>query len=558
MIDDSQQAVSDPSIKETTAPHLDKGAEKLDLEIRKLQLETQSLSRQLSRLGFTLEWLKSAGVLVALIGVGVSLYIGFRQARQVEQDRLNERFDRALTRLASDKVNERITAVSGLGLFLTEHNKSLQGPALHFLVNAVSLESDPLVQSAILDIFKQLKPSQISEAAVNEALVTAVERNRSLATSIRQGWDDRIAQEQKTKLAGYGRLKVQLQQMSTPIPQALISKLTLKEYLEFLEANRGLFVGLEIKEQIRLEGLARLIPTLLELGANYKDFSQIYCGECDFTRVSDLSGAKFDQAYLNRADFSRLNLRDTSFVGAQLGGTNFFAADLSNANLRNNTSGWHGGYSNAFPLFECAILRGADLSGTPLMLYVRDFNTTWEGEQALELIVPAMLSTQIDGSTKLEGFSVIAITTVSDAYLSKYPTRSQFASLRNERDDLVEDPVIEGQSITAEYRRFKADFAVNESEYTTTTLVQRTMITNKNVARIREQTKAELRGGLDQPSLTSVPLLSEFTAKIGQLQNPRWKEKKSTRCDDNKLPKSFDLTISTGKHSVRYRAEDDE
>jgi len=557
MTDDSQPPIEGPSINGTTAPHLDKGAEKLDLEIRKLQLETLSLSRQLSRLGFTLEWLKSAGVLVALIGVGVSLYIGFRQARQVEQDRLNERFDKALTRLASDKVNERITAVSGLGLFLTEHNKSLQGPALHFLVNAVSLESDPLVQSAILDVFKQLKPSQVSEAALNEALVTAVERNRSLAISIRQGWDDRIAQEQKTKLAGYTHLKVQVQQISTPIPQALISKLTLKEYLEFMEANRGLFVGLEPKEQITLRGLARLIPRLLELGANSKDFSQIYCGACDFTRVSDLSGAKFDKAYLNGADFSRLNLRDTSFVGAELGGTNFFAADLSNANLRNNTIDWEGGYRNAFPLFECAILRGADLSGTPLMLYVRDFSTTWAGEQALQLIVPAMLSTQIDGSTKLDNFYVIAITAVSDAYLSKYPAHPQFASLRNERDDVVEDPIIEDQSIRAEYRRFKAAFAVNESEYTTTTFVQRSMITKKNVSGIREQTKTELRGGLDQPPLTGVPLLSEFTAKIGQLQNPRWKEKKSKRCDDKEPPKQFDLTISTGKHSVGYRAEDD-
>ncbi len=192
------------------------------------------------------------------------------------------------------------------------------------------------------------------------------------------------------------------------------------------------------------------------------------------------------------------------------------------------------------------------------MLYVRDFSTTWEGEQAVELIVPAMLSAQIDGSTKLENFSVIGITDVSDAYLSKYPARSQFASLRNARDDLVEDPIIEGRSTRAEYRRFKADFTVNESEYTTTTYVQRTMITNENVSRVREQTKAELRGGLDQPPLTGVPLLSEFTAKIGQLEIPRWKKKKSKPCDDKEPPKGFDLMISTGKHSVGYRAENDQ
>ncbi len=140
MTDDSQQPLEGSSTKETTPPHSDKGAEKQDLEIKKLQLETLSLSRQLSRLGFTLEWLKSAGVLVALIGVGVTLYIGFRQARQIKQARLNERFDKALTRLASDKEKERINAVSSLGLFLTEHNNSLQGSALHFLVNAVSLD----------------------------------------------------------------------------------------------------------------------------------------------------------------------------------------------------------------------------------------------------------------------------------------------------------------------------------------------------------------------------------------------------------------------------------
>ena len=532
---------------------------KLDLETQKLALEIRSLARQLSKRGFALELLKSAGVLAALLGVGVTLYIGFGQVRNSEQNRVAERFDKALTRLASDKPNERITGVSALRLFLSERDSSLQSQALHFLVNAISLETDLLVQSAIFDVFSELKTVEVSQSALDESLRTAVERNKSFSFTIQNQWHDRVAKDQKQIIVQYLTPPTRADQIPSPIPQKLIAKLSLEGYLNYLEAERGPFERLEPNLDVPLRGLARLIPTLLEFGADTTDLSGIYCEDCDFTKSGNLSGVKFDNSYLVRANFSRVDLRNASFKQANLSGTVFFAADLSNADLTTEETesiDWNPG----FPLFECANLKGADLSGIPLLVYKEEFSTYYFGERGGSVSVPRMLASQIDNSTKLRSFGIIIVTSVSDAYLLKHPRDATFALFHRDRDNFSENPILEDVWSSGAFRRFTAAFAADEAVYSRTMIIQQHEINSANISRIRPTVKAHLRGFLDQTPLTSIQLLSDFTKALEGSENDyKWKNIKRPPCDDTTVqPHRINLRIESGIRTAQPESKANE
>ena len=91
-----------------------------------------------------------------------------------------------------------MAGVLSLSLFLSDHDVSEQASALNFLVNAVSVETDSLVQSAILDVFRELK-STIDKAALDGALATSIQRNRNLATSVLNDWDDRLMRDRTSR-----------------------------------------------------------------------------------------------------------------------------------------------------------------------------------------------------------------------------------------------------------------------------------------------------------------------------------------------------------------------
>jgi hypothetical protein len=195
------------------------------------------LTRQLSLQGLLIEWLKAAAVPVTLLGAITAFFIGFGQLHQNAENQAAERFDKSLTRLASERADERMTGVSGLQLFLHARDSSLQEQTLQFLINALSLERDTRVQGAILDVVAGIAPGAIQPATLNGALETAVKRNRSLTKIITGAWEDRIAAEKWKRLAAFGIPGVIAEHASEQIPVAIISKLTVKQYQDLLDAN---------------------------------------------------------------------------------------------------------------------------------------------------------------------------------------------------------------------------------------------------------------------------------------------------------------------------------
>jgi uncharacterized protein YjbI with pentapeptide repeats len=551
----SPQVPTNPPMDDLATTEAQARIAKLALEQQKLTLEHKSLARQLSLQGLLLEWLRAATVPAALLAAALTFYVGYGQLRQSEENRVADRFDKALARLASEKTNERMTGVSGLRLFLKDQNEFRQTAAIHFLINAVAGETDAIVQSAIIDVFSELKGSGAHQGALNQGLSTVVERNRSLTQLLVREWPKRREKERKRRIAEITSLKLKAERIPSPIPEDLLSKLSLKQYLRLLEEEHGPFDNLPASEAVPLKGLADVINALIDAGARHYDFSRVYCHGCKFAPARQLEGGQFDGAFLRRADFSRMKLARTSFRGADIGGAVFFGADLTGANL-SNPNEFTVAYSDtsyAFPIFECAKLYGADLAGMVLAVMRREFKTTWQHEHAIGVVGSSFRMAQVDNTTKMPSFSILVFTSVSDAYLDKYPN-DRFGALF--RDSLPENAVLKDNRSSARFSRSLGHFAKDAAVYETT-YSQSADIEISELPRMRKWARPLLKWHLDQSNWKAITLLSEIAAllekeppvKLDIPENSGLRN--SISCSESALSNLWDLTVDSGLFATK-------
>jgi uncharacterized protein YjbI with pentapeptide repeats len=543
--------------------------EKTALETGKLSLEKRLLERQLSVPGLLMAWLQAASVPVALLGAILAFFVGFGQLRQGADNQAADRFDKALTRLASERPDERMTGVSGLELFLSDGSPLLQKQALQFLINGLSMETDARVHGAILDVLTDLSPGRPSQAALDVGLRTAVERNRSLTKSIVANWPRRIAQEKKKTLEKFNITGLDLERMGDTIPAQVLAALTTEQYLALLDSERGRFAGLNPPERLQLSGLRTAIQTLVTRGATSDDFKDIYCEDCDFRGAKSLDRTIFERAYLMGADFAHVSLRGASFKNADLGGTNFFGADLTNANLRVDQlprDFASKGFWSQMPLLECAELGGADLSGQPLVLFVKDFDTTTVGQLSYSITLPQMISAQLDTSTKLDNFRILTAISISDDYLNQHTTAPEVQALTTDRNRSWEDPLAKGWGSEPNFRRMQGTFAEDPVKYTHTIAMMAWAVGAEDLERLDKEAFM-LRGFIDQPALKALPLYSRFVDTVGALSVPKndaakaaqaWSDKaakilatmKPLPCSEH--PQGHELLFDLGTHASTY------
>lgn len=105
--------------------------------------------------------LKSIAAPVAIAGFFVTFAVGVLQLEQASGTREDERFDKAISRLAGSNATERLPGLAGLQLFLDSDYKSCHRATLEFLANALAVEGDDTVRNAILTVLARLKPGQI-------------------------------------------------------------------------------------------------------------------------------------------------------------------------------------------------------------------------------------------------------------------------------------------------------------------------------------------------------------------------------------------------------------
>src|SRR5947207_6559552 len=132
---------------------------KLELEIQKLQFDVTT--------GKRLELFKAIGPLVTSLGIIGALLLGIWQLKQTQVSRDDERFERSVARLGSPQPNERLTGLVGIQQFLKSPDVSRQESTLRYLINAVVIEKDGTVRSAILDLLNSLPELKLSNQSLN-------------------------------------------------------------------------------------------------------------------------------------------------------------------------------------------------------------------------------------------------------------------------------------------------------------------------------------------------------------------------------------------------------
>jgi hypothetical protein len=471
---------------------------------------------------------------------------------------VSERFDKALTHLASDKWQERMAGVSGLELFFYD-NTPLQKQALRSLINGLSVETDTRVRGAILDVLADLKPGNLSKAALDEGLRTAIERDRSITKSILDGWRARIVDHQKQILAKFKIQGLDLDSIHDQVPAQLIATLTTEQYLALLDAEHGPFEDDDPSQDVPLGGLRSAIETLLTQGATAQDFKNLNCETCNFGSVKFPEGAAFDGSYLAGANFEHASLHGASFVDADVGGTDFFDADLAGARLTTTLlkRGYAArGFASQLPLLECANLQGADLTGLPLVLFVKSLRTLPGSAIDYKIAVPRMVSTKLNAETKLDNFKIVTAILISDAYIKQHPEAEEVKYLTTTRDNLWPIPVTNHSWTGVGFRRLHGDYAQDASAFTDTIGM---MDWDEDPEGLGKDAFM-LLGFVDQPSLQVFPEYSRFRNTVRVLPNPgdetgmaatlrsywayhQWKTTKPPSCEGHPAPGSLLLGL---------------
>ncbi|HEX8165486.1 MAG TPA: pentapeptide repeat-containing protein [Beijerinckiaceae bacterium] len=531
---------------------------KSELEERKLELETRSLARQLSWQGTLIDWLKAATVPVTLLGAILAFYVGFGQLRQSEQNRTADRFDKALTRLASKNPIERITGVSSLRLFLFDEDRSLHRSSLHSLIDALAYEGEERVENAIADVFSNLKKGQISQEILNEAAKFAVQHNRSLTALVLKSSRQKVEDAQKKVLAAAGIVE----QIPSPIPVSLINQLSKEKYLEFIDQYHGPFDRLSDEHRVPLSGLKKVMSQLIAMGAKIDDFSGINCEDCDFSPADNLVKAQFDRAFLSRANFTKVDLQGASFANADLAGTIFYRADLRAANLSFTgaylpTTGFQG-VRNHFPLLECARLEGANLNGIVLLVIEKSYATFIAGEKGLQFIAPKLQSAKIDGTTKLDKFGVVVVSSIGDSYQAQHAD-DEMVKRFFDRELRSGNKLFGSGWSPMRVMRYRASFTADAATYSDTSFIQRKDIEQDRLQGYNEDEVAILRTYIDQPVLRSLPIITQIAAlKMGEkspYKGHAWKLGAADQCTSEKAPRN--LRLDTGMYAIGPDSEDE-
>jgi uncharacterized protein YjbI with pentapeptide repeats len=343
----STSSASDPAPKPkepATNANGELEAQKLELEISKLKTEVSS--------GTRFEILKAIGTFLTSLGIIGTLWLGIAQQRQNRLSRDDERFERAVTRLGSSQVAERLTGLAGLRPFLQGEDQTRQTNALNYLVNAGVIEADPTVRSAIENLFDSISDFKLDTSVLDEGLTSARDRNRAV----------------------YNRASKSHFERQTEAKKRLVDE-------AFTEVHIG---NPSQAEMAPLEISGKMIAGLVRAGASINDLSGIYCPNCSFSsreHPAKLVGVNFGNSILRRAEFIGANLDSASFHNADLILTNFIGAKLANAKFTADTTLEPWSVSAAVnsgelaaswgTIFACSDLSHADFTGrlTFILIY---------------------------------------------------------------------------------------------------------------------------------------------------------------------------------------------
>lgn len=305
---------------------------------RKAEAEAILLEAQRAPPQRRLEILKAvagaSGIILALVSLigGAGSVVGWlaNQSRDREQ-RIEERLERTLTLLSSERPAQRAAAIGSLSSFLAPKESGRNTRVTVAVANALALEDDQVVRGALVAFFQNLDAGQIDQVAASRALAALAANNRALMADAAER-----------------------------------------------DINDSFSAPDERPARDRLLALTAAMAELLRKKARAANMSGVYLSRVDLSGL-DLAGTNFDDANLDFTVFDDGVLRGSSFNAASLVGSSFVSADLRDARFTlkdNNPSRRNASFLQealalrgqaGLPDFHCADLRNADFSGFRLI-----------------------------------------------------------------------------------------------------------------------------------------------------------------------------------------------
>lgn len=421
MIADEEIRKAGPNGQTATAMEHDE-SRKLALECRKLELETANLRRSGAWYGILAEVLKAAVVPAALAGTAITFFLGYKQLQHTEVARQQEAFEQILLRLGSDSSKQRLAGVYGMRTLTTSDNATSRKAAAHYLVQALAVEEDPVVQDSILEVFSTMVRDKQSSSLLIEVLSEAVARNRSVSEAKRRRlWHhaEQAAEKLQSDASSSPRTSPYLGRQLKYPPRVALQLAA--------ASNQPWGTQDGAPSGPALQGLGQLVALLVRGGVKLPsmDYSGVFCEGCDFSSPWTLEGANFSRSFLARANFSGQKLTRASFRDADLAGADMSRSDLRYADLSHSDPGAvhsASGLAEPFPFLECADLRGANISGRPIALLIREFVPNSQPPRLREPVereglVPALRNIVIDRATKAD-FTYVVHSRISDSFLA--------------------------------------------------------------------------------------------------------------------------------------------
>lgn len=364
--------------------------------IEKLSLEIEALKTAARRFSFPwwIELIKACSTPIAFMGVVTAFIVGWTQIRQAQDLQVRLRVDGLIRLLSSEKREERLSAISSLSLFLTPDNRPYHRDTLRALSAAVAVEREALVESSLYGTFESVQEGVVTAEDSSATLNVLLKLNRTV------NWDLAVREEEE-RARNDDRQKLTLHNPN------LSPRWVERSYLSSRSAE----------DLRRLATLSEVAMLLVRKGAKATNFSNIYCRECDFSRLT-LDGADFSGAFLRGSDFTASSLRKTTFLSADLTGVRFYKAILTDSILSQglfdrwaswfkDTSRYNTIYSP--PFFECSDLRGADLTFRVIAAVNIDF-TGASNEKSTshpEIFVTPFNHVRVDKNTKIDPLGVV-------------------------------------------------------------------------------------------------------------------------------------------------------
>lgn len=305
--------------------------EEAKVRVSKNKVEEKVLLIQLTKAYQYRETLKvfaslggAVAAIVAIFGFVFSFYQWNQETVEKRIVRIEERFDKAISKMHAKTSNERLGAITSIVTYLSNGTNEQKKLVLNLLAHSYAIEKDEIVKGAITEVFRNVSAYSFSKEILNSTLHSLVGISRTLVKK------------------------------------------------EFLESRRAF--NQEVNDALA-KNIALSITSLMKAGAKVDSLEGIYCLSCDLSNLN-LPGVKFDGAILDSAKFHDSNLESASFIRADLGNAEFWNANLKKVDFSDPitfddnefypTKSYQSLGSKLFnvkmPSFYCSDLREADFS----------------------------------------------------------------------------------------------------------------------------------------------------------------------------------------------------